>query len=253
MIKRITKRLFNKYCKTLASTASRVLSAVKAKSTPSEAIDKALQNCEEALTALNSAITRMRRNEFTMKAYAADENRDALYLALVLRLESDILCYYNPSMQQSAKNLYEIIINNGRKLKRGASDESNQLANLFKKFDEHVGSFPNNPLEDIYSNLKKAESEFLDFQDKIVESDLEKKDIPVMRVAVDNLIDQINEKLFTRLSMEAEDNPGQYDEAIALINGIIEKTESVQRARIARNDSTDEPVEITEEDELQQA
>ena len=73
MIKRITKRLFNKYCKTLASTASRVLSAVKAKSTPSEAIDKALQNCEEALTALNSAITRMRRNEFTMKAYAADE------------------------------------------------------------------------------------------------------------------------------------------------------------------------------------
>jgi hypothetical protein len=195
----------------------------------------------------------MRRNEFTMKAYAADENRDALYLALVLRLESDMLCYYNPSMQQSAKNLYEIIINNGRKLKRGASDESNQLANLFKKFDEHVGSFPNNPLEDIYSNLKKAESEFLDFQDKIVESDLEKKDIPVMRVAVDNLIDQINEKLFTRLSMEAEDNPGQYDEAIALINGIIEKTESVQRARIARNDSTDEPVEITEEDELQQA
>ena len=44
----------------------------------------------------------------TMKAYAADENRDALYLALVLRLESDMLCYYNPSMQQSAKNLRKI-------------------------------------------------------------------------------------------------------------------------------------------------
>ncbi|NLL12564.1 MAG: hypothetical protein GX267_04090 [Fibrobacter sp.] len=253
MIKRITKRLFNKYWKTLASTASRVLSAVKTKSTPSEAIDTNLQKCEEALSALNDAITRMRRNEFTMKACAADDNRDALYLALVLRLESDMLCYYNPSMQQSAKNLYEIIINNGRKLKRSATDESNQLANLFKKFDEHVGSFPNNSLEDIYSNLKNAENEFLDFQEKIVENNLKKKDIPTMRVAVDNLIEQINEKLFARLGMEAEDNPGRYDEAISLINGIIEKTESIQRARIARNDSTDEPVELTEEDELQKA
>lgn len=52
--------------------------------------------------------------------------------------------------------------------------------------------------------------------------------------------------------MEAEDKPGQYDEAIALINGIIEKTENVQRARIARNDSTDEPVETPQENELQQ-
>ncbi len=253
MIKRITKRLFNKYGITLAAMTSKVLTIVKDKSTPSEALKTTLQKSEEALTKLNDAITKMRRNEFTMKAYAADENRDALYLAIVLRLESDMLCYYDPQVQQSAKDLYEIITNNGRKLKRGASDESNQLSNLFKKFDEKVGSFQNNSLETIYSNLKKAESEFLNFQNKIVEKNLNKKDIPNLRVAADNLIEQINEKLFTRLNMEAEDNPGQYDEAISLINGLIEKTESIQRVRIARNDTTDEPLEVTEENELQKA
>ena len=66
-------------------------------------------------------------------------------------------------------------------------------------------------------------------------------------------MDLINEKLFPRLKIEAEDNPGQYDELISTINGIIEKTENVQRARIARNDTTDEPVEITDENELQNA
>lgn len=53
--------------------------------------------------------------------------------------------------------------------------------------------------------------------------------------------------------MEAEDNPGQYDEGITLINGIIEKTENVQRATIARNGTSDEPIDITDENELQNA
>ncbi len=253
MVRRITKSLFSKYWKTLASATSKVLTTVKTKSTPSEAIAKALQKSEEDLAVLNAAITRLRKNEFTSQAFAADKNRDSLYRALILRLESDMLCYYDPQVQQSAKKLYEIIVNNDRRLKLGADDESNQLANLFKKFDEHVESFQNNTLESLYSNLKKAEDEFLDIQEKVVENFQDKKVIPTIRVAADNLIDQLNEKLIPRVNIEAEDNPGQYDEAINLINGIIEKTENVQRARIARNDTTDEPVEITEENNLQNA
>ena len=252
LIKKITKKFFNYYWKTLASMVSRVLSTVKTKSTPSEALGKNLEKSEEALAALNNAITRVRRNEFTIQANAADANRDALYRALALRLESDLLCYYNPQVQQSAKELYEIIVNIGRKPKSSNNDESNQLANLFKKFDERLELFRNNSIEDIYNNLKIAESEFLDIQEKVIVKKKEKKIIPSVREAADNLIDQINEKLFSRLNMEAEDKPGQYDEAIALINGIIEKTENVQRARIARNDSTDEPVETPQENELQQ-
>lgn len=253
MIKRITKKIFNKYWKTLASTASRVLSAVKTKSTPSEALGKTLQKSEEALAVLNDAITKLRKNEYTIRLNAIDENRDALYRALVLRLESDMLCFYNPQIQQSAKELHEIIVNNGRILKIGDNDESNQLANLFKRFDERMESFQNNTLESIYSNLKKTESDFLDIQEKAVGNILDKKAIPNVKVAANNLVDQLNEKLISRLNIEAEDNPGQYDEAITLINGIIEKTENVQRARIARNDYTDDPVENTEENELQNA
>jgi hypothetical protein len=253
MVKRITKRVFLKYWKTLAAMSSRVLTVLKTKSTPSETLGKDLQKSEEALATLNDAITRLRRNEFTSQTNAADENRDTLYRALVLRLESDMLCYYDPQLQQSAKELYEIIVNNGRRLEFGANDESNQLANLFKMFDGRVESFQNNTLENIYSNLKKAEDEFLDIQLKLVKEIKDKKAIPLIRVAANNLMDLINEKLFPRLKIEAEDNPGQYDELISTINGIIEKTENVQRARIARNDTTDEPVEITDENELQNA
>jgi tetratricopeptide (TPR) repeat protein len=250
MIRKITKKAFGKYWKTLASMTSRVLATVKTKSTPSEALGKAIQKSEEALAVLNNAITRVRRNDFTIQAHAADANRDVLYRALALRLESDMLCYYDPQVQQSAKDLYEIIVNIGRSLKPGDNDESNQLANLFKMFDKHIESFQNNTIENIYSNLKKAEREFLDIQEKVITNFQDKKTIPNIRKAADNLIDQLNEKLIPRLTMEAEDNPGQYDEAINLINGIIEKTENVQRTRIARNDSTDEPVEITEETEV---
>ncbi|NLL12199.1 MAG: hypothetical protein GX267_02230 [Fibrobacter sp.] len=36
-------------------------------------------------------------------------------------------CSYDPQLQQSAKELYEIKVNNGRILKHGANDESNQF------------------------------------------------------------------------------------------------------------------------------
>lgn len=252
MIKKITKKLFSSYWKTLASMVSRMLTTVKTKSIPSEALGKNLEKSEVALAALNDAITRIRSNEFTIQANAADANRDTLYRALALRLESDMLCYYDPQVQQSAKDLYQILKNNGRALKKSDNDESNQLANLFKKFNERTESFQDNTIENIYSHLKKAESEFLDIQEKVITNYQDKKAIPNVRGAADNLVEQLNEKLIPRLAMEAEDNPGQYDEAITLINGIIEKTENVQRARIARNDSTDEPVEITQENELKQ-
>lgn len=95
---------------------------MKTKSTPSEALGKNIQKSEEALAVLNDAITRLRKNEYTIRANAADENRDSLYKALVLRLESDMLCYFDPQVQQSAKGLYEIIVNNGRILKHSAND-----------------------------------------------------------------------------------------------------------------------------------
>ena len=177
MVKRITKRVFLKYWKTLAAMSSRVLTVLKTKSTPSETLGKDLQKSEEALATLNDAITRLRRNEFTSQTNAADENRDTLYRAIVLRLESDMLCYYDPQLQQSEKELYEIIVNNGRRLEFGANDESNQLANLFKMFDGRVESFQNNTLENIYSNLKKAEDEFLDIQLKLVKEIKDKKAI----------------------------------------------------------------------------
>ena len=136
-------------------------------------------------------------------------------------------------------------------MKRGADDESNQLANLFRKIDEKVESFRNTSIESIYNNLKNAESEFLAIQKKLYANHLDKKSIPNAKDAANDLIDQFNERLIPRLNTEADENPGLYDEEIAMINLIIDKTEKVQRARIARNDATDEPVEITEDKELQ--
>jgi glutamyl-tRNA reductase len=162
-----------------------------------------------------------------------------------------MLCYYDPQLQQTAKELYEIVENNGKALKRGADDESNQLANLFRKIDEKVESFRNTSIESIYNNLKNAESEFLAIQKKLYANHLDKKSIPNVKDAANDLIDQFNERLIPRLNTEADENPGLYDKEIAMINLIIDKTEKVQRARIARNDTTDEPVEITEDKELQ--
>lgn len=251
MIKKITKVHFSRYWRTLASMASKVLDTVKGKPALSEAIGKTLQKSEDTFTNLNDAITKLRRNEFTIQLNEADENRDTLYRALVLRLESDMLCYYDPQVQQAAKELYEIVINNGKVLKRGADDESNQLANLFRKFDERVESFRNTSIESIYNNLKNAESEFLAIQKKLYANHLDKKSIPNVKDAANDLIDQFNERLIPRLNTEAEENPGLYDEEIAMISHIIDKTEIVQRARIARNDITDEPVEVNEDKELQ--
>ncbi len=52
-----------------------MLSTVKTKSTPSEALGKTIQKSEEAIAVLNDAITRLRKNEYTIAANAADENR----------------------------------------------------------------------------------------------------------------------------------------------------------------------------------
>jgi len=251
MIKKITKVLFSKYWRTLASMASKVLDTVKGKPALAEAIGKTLQKSEDTCTTLNDAITKLRRNEFTIQLNEADGNRDTLYRAFVMRLESDMLCFYDPQLQQTAKELYEIVENNGKALKRGADDESNQLANLFRKIDEKVESFRNTSIESIYNNLKNAESEFLAIQKKLYAYHLDKKSIPNAKDAANDLIDQFNERLIPRLNTEADENPGLYDEEIAMINLIIDKTEKVQRARIARNDATDEPVEITEDKELQ--
>lgn len=78
MIKRITKKLLNKYWKILALAVSRVLTTVKTKSTLSEALGKTLQKSEEALASLNDAITRLRKNEYKIVANEADENRDVI-------------------------------------------------------------------------------------------------------------------------------------------------------------------------------
>ena len=84
--------------------ASKVLDTVKGKPALAEAIGKTLQKSEDTCTTLNDAITKLRRNEFTIQLNEADGNRDTLYRAFVMRLESDMLCFTTRNCSKQQKS-----------------------------------------------------------------------------------------------------------------------------------------------------
>jgi hypothetical protein len=154
-----------------------------------------------------------------------------------------MLCTYNATISANAKKLYNELVENGKLLEKGYLDESNQLENLFRRYQALASLISESGLQDLYDHLVAAQKKFQDTMNKSTESLSTKKDIPRLEKAFSELLFTLNEKMFSRINNGAEDSGEPYTKAVVLINEIIESTQRVQRARIARNDKTDEPVE----------
>ena len=139
----------------------------------------------------------------------------------------------------------EILEENGKAMKLGYLDQSNQLETLFERFDapDVTAKIEANGMQPLYDHLKSAQQSFRNVWTESVESAANKEEIPTLRDAANDLLDAVNKTLFKRLDIEAEDEGEPFTTAIAIINEAVQETERVQRARIARNETDDTPIE----------
>jgi hypothetical protein len=243
MINSIIKFLFKGYENTLAAMVARIIAVVESVLAGQPGLAPVLEKAKALLASLNDALGRNRKGAYTDALVIDDSERDNLYHAWVLRLESDMLCTYNVNISTNAKKLYSEMVENGKLLQKGYLDESNQLENLFRRYESLASIISESGLQDLYDHLVAAQKKFQDTMHKSTESFTNKKDIPRLEKAFSELLFTLNEKLFSRINNGAEDSGEPYTKAVVLINEVIESTQRVQRARIARNDKTDEPVE----------
>jgi hypothetical protein len=243
----IVKLIFKGYERTLAGLVSAILSVVDTKLAGQTSVVKIRERIGILLAALNDAITRVLKGQYTEALAIDDRNRDTLYRAFIYRLESDMLCTYNPTLQENARILYNILEQNDRILKDGYLDESNQLENLFIKYTEHADLLRQNGIQELYDHLVAAQNKFQKTWQMSSESTANKKEIPQLRDAANDLIDAVNKSLFGRINLESDEIGEPFLSASNVINELVEKTHKLQRSRIARNDTTDEPVSAKEE------
>ena len=241
---RIVKNLFMGYEVTLAALASRILSVLDAKLSDAPLITAQKTKASAELDLLNKAIGRVRKSAFTEKIASKDTDRDTLYQAFIRRIDSDRLRIDDPVIAANAESLYKAIEENGRSMARGYLDQTNQLENLFEKLSAPRLStlIVDNGIQGLYDALVNAQSEFRDIWTESVENESSKETILPLREAANALLDTLNGSLFKRLDIGAEDTGEPYTSAIAMIATAVSQTETVQRARISRNDTTDDPV-----------
>jgi hypothetical protein len=240
----LIKQLFRGFDKTLAALVTRILGIVDSKLGGKEKISKAREKAGASLALLNETQVKARKSEFTKLIAQADLLRDKYYRALVLRLESDRLCSFDPVIEQNGEKLYSIVVENGKAMKSGYLDQSNQLENLKKRFEPYMDLIDQNGIRNIYDNLFKAQEQFQNAWSTSAEATSSKKDLPWASDAANDLIDTLNNDLFKRIDIAADDEGEPYVTAIKMINEAIDEAHTVQRARIARNESDDiTPVE----------
>jgi uncharacterized membrane protein YheB (UPF0754 family) len=242
--KRITKWLFKGYERTLATLVTYILSVIDKELAGQPSVQRAREMVASSLTTLEKAIHRIRKSEFTDRVAAADVYRDQLQRAVIERVSSDKRCTYNQKTVDNAEKLDQAIEQGGRALKPGYFDQAEQLKSLLGKFAEPslAAAIDENGMRDLVDNLALAHQSFMEIWDQANQSDVDKEDIPSLRNAASDAINAVNGRLLKRLEIEAIDEGAPFTTAIERINKAVEKVETIQRARITQNDTSDEPV-----------
>lgn len=260
----IVKKVFRGFEFTLGNLATRIVDTVESKLPGQPEIAKSLEKVKAVQVPFNDALVRVRKNAHTKDIEQANEQRRTLFHSLVMRLESDMLWFFDPKTQQNAVTLYTIVEEIGKTLKKAQSEQSKQFELLFSHFDKQKAIIDENGITPLYDNLKISDTQFKNFVALSTESVAARKEIPWLSVASDNLMDSINDGLFKRLDVQADDNenPEPFIEVINILNQIIDEAHKIQRARIARGETDDNPVsdnsdvkakaEGTEKEELEE-
>lgn len=242
--KRITKWLFKGYERTLVTLLNYIQSLIDKELAEHASMQRSSEILTSAIATLEKVIHRNLKSEFTNRFAAADVLRDQLQRAVIERVSSDKRCAYNATLVENAKKLDQIITQCGRSLKLSYFDQTEQLKALLDRFAEPslAAAIDENGMRDLVDNLALAHQAFMDIWDQANQSDVDKEVLPHLRDAVIDAINAANDRLLKRLEIEAIDQGAPFTTVIERINKAIEKVENIQRARIAQNDTTDDPV-----------
>jgi hypothetical protein len=244
----MVKSNFIKFERTLYATALGIIKIIDSKLGGEERITNSRAKAEEALKALNDALNRSRKSEYTELVAKADKDRDSLYRALVLRIESDSYITYDAKIQANAIKLDGILIENGKAMERSGADQTNQLESLFTRFDEQIEIIKENGIDVLYEHVKLSNDNYLKTATEGTEVSANSKEIPWLRDAADELINTVNGKLLKRIEMEADEQGEPFVTVLNMLNNHIEKVHKIQKARIARNETEDDPDVVNEEE-----
>lgn len=244
----ILKTLFFKFERTLYALGLAILNIVDSKLGDQPSIENSRKKVEEALSTLNEALNRSRKSGYTEIVAQADRDRDSLYRSIVLRIESDMLNTSDTKIRDNAEKLHEILVENGKAMERSSSDQTNQLESLFVRFDKQLDIIKENGIDKMYDNVKFTHKRFLKLETESTEVSTNSKEIPWLRNAADNFVGVMNGKLLKRIEIEADEHGEPFITALNMINNTIDKAHKLQRARIARNESEDNPEVIVSKD-----
>jgi hypothetical protein len=232
----VIRRLYKSYEESLAALVVDIL-VLEEKMVPDRQVfSKGIAEIKTNLDILNKAVYRVRKSEFTAKLAAADAFRDFSFDALVKRIDSDLARVRRPEVQNNAVKLDELIRQVGRTKIANYPEQSTQLLHLFDLFNipEHSVLIDANGLREIYEDLKLAQHEFQTLWSARIEEPALQEKIPDLHIATDMMIISLENKLFKRLEILAEDSGEPYGSLIALINQSIAASEQIQRGRISR-------------------
>jgi hypothetical protein len=215
-----------------------ILGAVRSKLSGQNSIDKALKMADSSLAVLNDSINRSRKNEFTVQINDADKKRSLLYRAILMRIGSDMNCFYDEVLVQNATLLNNILVEIGKPLKRTVIERTNQFENVFSHFNEHPDIITSLGYKALYDNFVLWHNNFRNLSQAGAEKSSSKQNVPRLSEAFDNAYEALS-KLFKRIEVDEDEFAEPFTSTIGVLNQVIDDAQKIQRSRITREETGD--------------
>jgi hypothetical protein len=234
-IQSIVRRLYWKFEESLWSLCTDLIMAIE-KNVDNAQIQRKISEVRYDLDMLSRSIILTRKSTLSIKIAVADSARYSSYITLRAGIESDLTRFQNPDIQKNAEHLAALIHKVEKKAHDNKLDLSTMLMYLFESFNQPVNwkRIKENGIRDIYEELQLMQSKFQTLCTPPEHRLSQKENVPVLRIAAHTLITSLEEKLFRRIEICAEDCGEPYNDLIVALNKTISVAEQMQRSRITQ-------------------
>lgn len=243
VVSRIIRRLYRTYWEKLSALVTDIGAMIRKSLSDEQWVERVLPELDEKLDRFNKAIWKERGSELTQKINEQDSVRDSCYSSFAAHVEADLFRVSCPEVKENAEKLSAVLDRVGRKMPNAMQDQTACLNQLFELLDqpENTASINANGYQNVYSELKEAQSAFNTLWTSRIDEESTKEVIPTISEASNELLNFLENRVLKRLEIYADDQGEPYTSLISAINQAINDAETVQRSRGSRKE--DEPEE----------
>ncbi len=246
VVSRIIRRLYHTYWEKLSALVTDIVALVRGSLSDEQWVERVLPELDEKLDRFNKSIWKERGSELTLKINEQDSVRDSCYSSFAAHVEADLFRVSCPEAKENAEKLSAVLDRVGRMMPRAMQDQTACLNQLFEQLDlpENTALINANGYQNVYSELKEAQSTFHALWTSRIDEESSREVIPTIRKASNELLDYLRDHVFKRLEIYADDQGEPYTSLISAINQAIEDAQTVQKSRETLKEKEPEDTQV---------